>query len=392
MRALLVVLDSVGVGGAPDADHYGDSGANTLGHVFAASPGLKVPTLMGLGLGEIMARSSGAPARNCPTALYGRMREASAGKDTTTGHWELAGVLVDEPFATFERFPEPLVAAIGAEAGVGFLGNLSRNGTGILQELGPVHVRSGNPILYASADSVMQIAAHEDVLPLSRLYEICRIARRHCDAYRIGRIIARPFVGKSGSFRCTARRHDFPMVPPRTVLNMIAEAGHVVLGVGKVGELFANSGITQTRPTDSNAEGMRAVEAIWSGMGDGLLFANFADFDTLYGHCRDVGGYADALEEFDRWLGGFLPTVFSDDLLILTSDHGNDPTFPGTDHTREEVPLIVKFDDVSGPLGTRETFADVAATLAGFFDLREPSPAGTSVVQFPERDARFISD
>lgn len=392
MRALLVVLDSFGVGSAPDAESREDSGADTLGRIFAKVPGVRIPTLIGLGLGEILARASGAPAKGRTPVLYGRMRKASAGEDTTTGHWEMAGVLLDEPFATFERFPESLISSIGEEAGIEFVGNIQRSGSAIIQELGPVHVRTGNPILYTSADSVMQIAAHEHVVPVPRLYEICRVARRHCDEYRIGRVIARPFVGDSGAYRFTAGRHDFSMVPPRTVLNMIAEAGHVVYGVGKIGDIFAGSGITHSQPTDSNAEGMRAIEAVWSTMGDGLIFANLADFDTLYAHRRDLDGYAGALEEFDRWLHEFLPKVFSDDLLILTAVHGNDPGSSITDHTCEEVPLIVKFNDLAGAVGTRASFADVAATLASYFDLQEPMRAGTSVIPLSGGDAHSVAD
>ena len=372
MRALLLVLDSVGCGHAPDAAAYGDEGADTLGHIFAAQPSLTLPTLFSLGLGKIM----GLPAPD-PVANYGRMRERSAGKDTTTGHWEIAGVILDQPFSTYAEFPSELLRAIEREAGVAFIGNYAQSGTTILAELGAEHVSSARPILYTSADSVLQIAAHESVIPLARLYEICRIARRHADAWRIGRVIARPFTGEPGAYKRTSGRHDFSAVPPRTVLNAIADAGLPVEGVGKIHDIFAGSGITRSTPTASNAEGMAAIDALWAGKRDGLIFANLVDFDMLFGHRRDVAGYANALVEFDRWLATFIPRCTPDDLLIITADHGNDPTFPGTDHTREEVPLLVLHDERNTPLGTRETFADIAATLAAFFHV-EPWRVGKS--------------
>lgn len=390
MRALLIVLDSVGVGGAPDAEQYGDRGADTLGHIFLHRSELSLPALFSLGLGEVLAGNlHDAPAQKIG-ASYGRMRERSAGKDTTTGHWEIAGVILNEPFTTFEKFPLHLVEAIERQAKVEFIGNYAQSGTAILSELGDAHVKTGKPILYTSADSVMQIAAHEDVIPLKRQYEICRIARRHCNAYRIGRVIARPFIGKKGKFVRSAARHDYSMVPPRTILNAISEAGIAVEGVGKIADIFARSGVTHSHGTKSNADGMRMIEKLWHATHDGLVFVNLVDFDTLFGHRRDLHGYTQALTEFDAWLGGFLTQIESDDLLIITADHGNDPTFRGTDHTREEVPLLVKYDSRNGPLGVRETFADVAATLAAFFHLKEKWPAGHSFFRFDRhRSSRF---
>jgi phosphopentomutase len=376
MRAIVIVLDSVGIGHAPDAEEYGDEGANTLGHILEQIPDLPLPNLARLGINELAGRtqSAGRPF----LASYGKMQERSAGKDTTTGHWELAGTIVEVPFSVFETFPESLVRAIEDLAGIIFIGNYARSGTTVLEELGQEHVRSGQPILYTSADSVLQIAAHEEIIPISRLYEICEIARRCSDDYRIGRVIARPFEGEAGSFRRTARRHDFSMRPPRTVLNALQEEGREVIAVGKISDIFAGEGVSRSLPTASNLEGTNAIDELWPETSDGLIFANLVDFDMLYGHRRDVAGYARTLVEFDQWLGGFLPQVLPNDLVIITADHGNDPTFRGTDHTREQVPLLVMHNLESRNLGTRSTYADVAASLGEFFQLSEPWPVGIS--------------
>jgi len=385
MRALLLILDSVGCGRAPDAAAYGDAGADTLGHIFAARPGLELPTLFSLGLWKALTGDVFDPRSQQTIASYGRMRERSAGKDTTTGHWEIAGVVLAQPFATFTQFPAELVEAIEREAKVEFIGNYPQSGTVILEELGDEHLRTGKPILYTSADSVLQIAAHESILPPPRLAHVCRIARRHANKWRIGRVIARPFSGEPGAFERTAGRHDYSIVPPPTILNAIAEAGLPVEGIGKISDIFAGSGITCSHPTKSNAEGMAAIERVWGAMVDGLAFANLVDFDMLFGHRRDVAGYTRALIEFDAWLEGFLDEVEEDDLLIITADHGNDPTWRGTDHTREEVPLLVFHGGVSVPLGTRKTFADVAATLSEFFRLRKKWPVGESFIHVQTR-------
>ncbi|MEK0448127.1 MAG: hypothetical protein RL088_395 [Verrucomicrobiota bacterium] len=362
MRALLLVLDSVGCGAAPDAAQYGDTGSDTLGHIYANTPGFSLPVMESLGLAAILGRSDHG------RASWGKMRERSAGKDTTTGHWEIAGAVLDEPFRTFEMFPAELVAAIESEAGVEFIGNFPASGTAVIDQLGPEHMRTAKPILYTSADSVMQIAAHEEIVPLEKLYAICKIARRHCDPLRIGRVIARPFVGKPRAFKRTAGRHDYAMTPPPTVLTALADSGHAVHGVGKISDIFAGAGITASTPTASNPEGMAAIDKLWPEF-DGLIFANLVDFDMLFGHRRDVAGYANCLREFDAWLATFLPKVMQEDLVIITADHGNDPIHHGTDHTREEVPLLVLHGGKSAPLGTRETFGDVAATLSEFFRL-----------------------
>lgn len=369
MRALLLILDSVGCGHAPDAAAYGDEGANTLGHILEARPQLALPNLFSLGLWKAVTADVFDSRATRTVARWGRMREKSAGKDTTTGHWEIAGAILDEPFGTYAAFPTELIHAIENEAGVNFLGNYPQSGTVILDELGDEHVQTGKPILYTSADSVLQIAAHERVVPLKRLYEICRIARRHADPYRIGRVIARPFLGERGAFKRTPGRHDFSIVPPPTVLNAISDSGLAVHGVGKIADIFSDSGITDSSPTASNEEGMKAIEELWQRFDSGLVFANLVDFDSLYGHRRDVAGYANALETFDRWLGEFLSYVYEEDLVIITADHGNDPTWHGTDHTREEVPLLVLHGGKTGPIGTRRTFADTAATLAEFFEV-----------------------
>lgn len=371
VRALLIVLDSVGCGSAPDAAGYGDAGANTLGHLLAEQPALDLPVLFSLGLSHIVGRDLSSRASGAALASWGRMRERSAGKDTTTGHWELAGAILEQPFNTFTRFPDEFIRAIEKEAGVEFIGNYAQSGTLILDELGSEHIATGKPILYTSADSVLQIAAHESVLPRERLYDVCRIARRHANQHRIGRVIARPFQGTPGAFRRTAGRHDFSMLPPRTVLNALAERGFAVHGIGKISDIFAGSGITASTPAPSNAAGMAEIAALWANFADGLLFANLVDFDTLYGHRRDPAGYGRALVQFDSWLGDFLPQVHNDDLLIITADHGNDPTWTGTDHTREDVPLIVRHRSRAVPLGTRDTFADVAASLAAFFRIEK---------------------
>ena len=373
MRALLLVLDSVGIGAAPDAAEYGDAGANTLGHILEKTPDLALPNLWSLGLAALLD----ATTENL-RASFGRMRERSAGKDTTTGHWEIAGAILEKPFATFDRFPDELVREIERDAGLSFLGNYARSGTEILFELGEEHLQTGNPILYTSADSVLQIAAHEEIVPLDRLYEICRIARRAADRFRIGRVIARPFVGASGNFRRTTHRHDFSMLPPRTILDALSESDIAVIGIGKISDIFAGRGIAQSFPTTSNRAGMRKIDELWQTKVDGLLFANLVDFDMHFGHRRDVAGYAGALRELDGWLGIFLESVLPNDLVIITADHGNDPTFRGTDHTREEVPLLVLHREESRDLGTHETFADVAATLAEFFSLPTAWPVGAS--------------
>lgn len=388
MRALLIVLDSVGIGHAPDAAKYGDEGANTLGHIFARCRDTWLPNLCALGLPKVLDENYSWTRKTFALphlASFGKMQEHSAGKDTTTGHWEIAGVILDMPFSVFLRFPYELVSAIEKEAGVKFIGNYARSGTTVLEELGAEHVSTRNPILYTSADSVLQIAAHEKIIPLEKLYEICQIARRHADRFRIGRVIARPFVDTNGKFTRTANRHDFSIKPPATVLDAIADAGFPTIGIGKISDIFAGQGITESHPATSNREGMGCIDKLWSQTDRGLIFCNLVDFDMIYGHRRDVTGYAMALSEFDEWLGLLLDKISPDDLFMITADHGNDPTFRGTDHTREQVPLFVMHNRESRDLGTRSTYADVAASLAEFFQLPKPWPVGTSFLHSGKR-------
>jgi phosphopentomutase len=381
MRALLIILDSVGIGHASDAAKYGDEGANTLGHIFARCRDTWLPNLCALGLPKILDEKYSWTRKTFALphlASFGKMQERSAGKDTTTGHWEIAGVILEDPFAVFGKFPYELVRGIERDAKVKFIGNYAQSGTVILEELGAEHIRTGRPILYTSADSVLQIAAHEDVIQVQQLYEICEIARQHCDRYRIGRVIARPFAGAPGKFRRTTRRHDFSMKPPRTVLNAIVDAGFPTIGIGKISDIFAGEGITDSYPVSSNREGMGCIDKLWSQTKRGFIFSNLVDFDMVYGHRRDVAGYAMALAEFDEWLGRFIDKISPQDMVIITADHGNDPTFRGTDHTREQVPLFVMHDRKSRDLGTRSSYADVAASLAEFFQLPESWPVGCS--------------
>jgi phosphopentomutase len=346
MRGLWLVLDSAGCGGAADAEDFGDAGADTLGHLFERE-GLELPHMASLGLYEIMHSAvvpESVPLRAGAAAC--RLSERSMGKDTTTGHWELAGVVLEKSFETYDCFPHDLVSALELRCGVRFLGNVAASGTAILERLGEEHCRSGSPILYTSADSVMQIAAHEEIFGLERLWELCVQARCLLDerGLRIGRVIARPFVGNAREgFRRTANRRDFSLEPPRMVLDALKDAGVRVCGVGKISDIFAGHGLSESHPTKSNAAGMETIARLWESADVGratLIVANLVDFDMLYGHRRDPQGYAQALREFDAWLGDWLPQVREGDFVCITADHGNDPYHQGTDHTREQVPLL----------------------------------------------------
>lgn len=342
-RVLMIVLDSVGCGNAPDAAEYGDEGADTLGHLFERIPDFHLPNLGSLGLYDLLP---GRPdVKKLVGAKCARLTETSAGKDTTTGHWELLGRPLDEAFATFESFPDDLVGELSRRAGTGFLGNLAASGTEIIQRLGEEHMATGKPILYTSADSVLQLAAHEESFGLERLWDLCKTARALLDerGIRIGRVIARPFVGSSkADFQRTSNRHDYSLEPGETALNRLQARGVKTIGIGKISDIFAGSGISESHPTKSNDDGMRTIERLWMSESDEprFLLANLVDFDSLFGHRRDPGGYARCLREFDRWLGSFLPQVQPGDLLLITADHGNDPYHHGTDHTREQVPIL----------------------------------------------------
>jgi len=362
------VLDSVGCGELPDAPVYGDQGSNTLGNI-AREISLRIPNLRSLGLGRIVDLGEGGPADH--TAAYGRMAESSAGKDSVTGHWEMMGIVLKEPFATFpDGFPVDTIETFEERIGRRTLGNVVASGTEIIDRLGTEHVRTGWPIVYTSADSVFQIAAHEDVIPVKDLYRMCEIAFDLVAPMNVGRVIARPFVGKAGAFRRTANRHDYALTPPRdTLLDLLTRQGIPVVSIGKVRDLFAGRGIVQAIPTKSDSEGVDQLLMTMRSNGTGLVFINLVDFDTLYGHRNDVEGYANNLERFDERLGELLPELRESDLLIITADHGNDPTTPSTDHSREHVPILLTGARVRAGvnLGTRTTFADLGQTLAANF-------------------------
>lgn len=379
-QALLIILDSVGIGHAPDAAAFGDEGANTLGHLRETIPSFSLPHLDAAGLIACEQLAANRHPDKAAEFSFGCLTGRSAGKDTVTGHWEIAGAPLEVPFATHTRFSDALVAELEAACGVTFIGNYAQSGTVILDELGAEHLRTGRPILYTSADSVIQIAAHESVIPVAQLYEICRRCRTIADRERIGRVIARPFEGSPGSFRRTANRHDFSMRPPLTVLNHLADAGVETIGVGKIGDIFSGSGITRSIPTANNADGCTRMDELLreKPVTPRLIFTNLVDFDSLYGHRRDPAGYAGALVEFNKWFGTLLPRLDEETLLILTADHGNDPTWTGTDHTRERVPLLVKMPGEPKSPGARDTFADVAATLAEWFGVTNEGLAGRS--------------
>lgn len=386
-RIAVIVLDSVGIGELPDAPSFGDAGAHTLGHIAAKVPQFDVPNLRKLGLANIAPIHNWEPAGS-PDASYGKMAEVSVGKDTMTGHWELAGLRIELPFQTYPNgFPAALIAAFAERTGRPVIGNKAASGTEILDELGPEQMATGAWIVYTSADSVLQIAAHESIIPLEELYRGCEIARE-LTADTVGRVIARPYTGEPGAFRRTSGRHDYAIKPPApTVLNALAEAGHDVLAVGKINDIFSGEGITQAFPTANNAEGIqRSLELLGSEF-RGLLFTNLVDFDSLYGHRRDPEGYARALMEFDVKLPDFLAALTPDDLLVITADHGNDPTHAGTDHTREYVPLLAYSPAVPGVnLGVRETFADLAATIADNFEVTAPQYGRSFLGQLGKHD------
>jgi phosphopentomutase len=379
------VLDGVGIGALPDASAYGDSGANTLCNIACAVGALSLPNMGRLGLGNVVSLG-GVPTVVTAEGCYGKMAEQSKGKDSTTGHWEIAGLITDRPFPVYPNgFPNELILAFQSETGVqGILGNKTASGTEIIKELGDEHVRTGFPIVYTSADSVFQIASHEDVVPLERLYEICKLSRENVlvDKHAVGRVIARPFVGKSGSYARTTNRRDFSVEPPRkTVIDLLADEGIDTVAIGKIDDLFAGRGFKEKIHTKSNAQGIDEIIRSARTLESGLIMANLVDFDVHYGHRQDAKGFAKALEAFDRELPRIQESLNENDLLMLTADHGNDPTDQSTDHSREYVPLLCwsKAGRKNVNLGVRSTFADVGKTVAAFFNLRtSESLAGNS--------------
>ncbi|MGI6584368.1 MAG: phosphopentomutase [Lutisporaceae bacterium] len=372
-RVILIVLDSVGIGEMPDAGLYGDSGSNTLGNIAKKVKNFRLKNLEALGIGNI-DKSLGLQIAEKPAGSFGRAKEASPGKDTTTGHWEIAGVTLTRAFPTFpEGFPQELIDSFEKSIGVKILGNEAASGTEIITRLGDKHVETGYPIIYTSADSVFQIAAHEEVIPLPKLYEICEKARALLkDEYAVGRVIARPFLGKNGSYKRTSNRRDFSLKPIRkTMLDIIVENGMNVTAVGKIEDIFAGEGITEAVHTKDN---MEAVDEILKYMAEGkkgLIFANLVDFDMLYGHRNDTEGYAGALASFDNRLPEIFAAMKDSDMLIITADHGCDPTTSSTDHSREYIPILVYGRHVrqGADIGTRESFSDIGATVLDFLGL-----------------------
>jgi phosphopentomutase len=379
VRVILIVLDSVGAGELPDAAAYGDQGSDTLGNMSRTVP-LELPTLRRLGLARVA--NIGGTAQQPPAAAFGRMSEASPGKDSVTGHWELMGLVLERPFPVFpDGFPQDLIDQFESRIGRHTLGNVAASGTVIIEQLGPEHMRTGRPIVYTSADSVFQIAAHEDVVAVEELYRYCDVAYELVAKGRgVGRVIARPFVGRPGEFRRTTNRRDFALKPfEPTLLDLLKDAGRPVVAIGKIEDLFAGQGITHPVHTTSDDHGMDEVDRAMDSTPTGLIFANLVDFDAMYGHRNDPAGYAANLERFDARLARLLPRLMPGDVLVVTADHGNDPTTPSTDHSREYVPLLMTGNRVRAgtDLGVRSTFADLGQTIAEIFGVG-PLKHGTS--------------
>lgn len=388
-RVILIVLDSVGCGNAPDAAQYGDAGANTLRHIAEkCSPSL--PNLERLGLGNIP--DTGFTPCPHPTGLYGRCIERSAGKDTTTGHWEIAGLPLHTPFPTYPHgFPPEVIDAFCKATGRGVLGNYPASGTAIIDELGVEHIQTGKLIVYTSADSVFQIAAHEEIVPPQELWHICQQARDLLQGeHGVGRVIARPFIGKPGAFVRTGNRRDFSLTPPSdTLLDVMQRSGLDVWGVGKIEDIFAHRGLTQSDHAAGNPACIQSLLAMMRKPMSGLIFVNLVDYDSLYGHRRDVEGYARALEAFDAALPEIVGLMGEDDVLMLTADHGCDPTYMGTDHTREMVPLLCyKRGVTSQALGTRDTYGDIASTILVYFGLENTLCGASFAALLQERKAK----
>lgn len=383
-RIIILVMDSVGIGHASDAAKFNDEGANTLGHIEATAGLIHCPTLRSLGLANIAdIKTDETPVMGA----YGKMEEVSTGKDTTSGHWEMMGHPVTVPFPTFyDGFPKELMDTFTKETGYGYLGNEVASGTEIIERLGIEHMKTGKPIVYTSADSVFQIAAHEDVIPLEDLYRMCEITRNKVCVgdYYVGRIIARPFIGKPGHFVRTSNRHDYSRMPEHRMVQQELQAAQIpTVAVGKIGDIYAHVGWDESYPTKSNAHGMNVVPyLLGSSFESGLMMVNLVEFDSLYGHRRNVEGYKRAIEDFDYQLSGLLPLLKDDDLLIITADHGNDPTWHGTDHTREHVPLLAYSPSMKEAidLGLRHSFGDIGQTVLANFGL-SPYAVGTSFLK-----------
>lgn len=376
-RVILIVLDSVGIGELPDAHLYHDTGSNTLGHIAKHYPALHLPNLTALGLGNIDPANALEKTAS-PLASFGKAMEQSAGKDTTTGHWEISGVVLEKPFPVFQNgFPQDFMDLFETAIGTPTIGNYAASGTDIINQLGDEHVKTGFPIVYTSADSVFQIAMHESVWPIERQYEICQTARDLLiGKYEVGRVIARPFIGSSGNYTRTGRRRDFAVNPPRTVLDAIRDQHMEVYAIGKINDIFNGKGITKYVKTADNMAGIRATIDAIKAQSSGLIFTNLVDFDMMFGHRRDVEGYAKALMEFDTCLPEIMECLKENDLLIITADHGNDPTAPGTDHTREYIPVLNygKHLKAGVNIGIRNSFADIAATIADALELDFTTP------------------
>jgi len=384
-RVFVIILDGLGVGELPDAADYGDAGSDTLAHIAEEVGGLNLPSLESLGLGCIHS----AKGLACPdTAIgsFGKMAERSPGKDSTTGHWELGGLILSKPFPTYpDGFPKEVILAFKRQTGLEILGNFPASGTEIIKILGGEHIRTGRPIIYTSADSVFQIAAHEEIIPLKKLYQLCEISREILHGnHAVARVIARPFIGsETDGFQRTKNRKDFSLSPPGpTILNLLQNAGVRTVAIGKINDLYAHSGIGLSISTKDNREGMTALANAIEAYDAGLVMANLVDFDMLWGHRNDPVGFYHGLQSFDRWLGDFSRSLLKDDLLFITADHGNDPTTPSTDHSREYVPILIYGHHIKKGinLGIRNSFADLHATVAEYLGVK-PNPAGKSFLE-----------
>jgi phosphopentomutase len=388
-RFIVIVLDSAGIGEAPDAAAFGDVGSHTLGNIARVVGGLKMPHMEQMGLGNI-AILNGIRPQTEPTAVYGKLTEISPGKDTTTGHWELMGIELKQAFPLYpDGFPPEVMERFEAEIGRGTLGNYPASGTVIIEELGAEHMATGKPIIYTSGDSVFQIAAHEEIIPLEDLYRICHIAREILRGeHEVARVIARPFVGQPGSFTRTPHRHDYSVVPPEpTLLDKIKTAGQMVYAVGKINDIFVGQGITDYVTTTDNMDGVdKTITAMQTRPEKGLIFTNLVDFDAKFGHRNNPEGYANALAAFDGRLPEITAALQEDDVLVLTADHGNDPTTPSTDHSREYVPILITGRPVRAGvnIGVRDTFGDLAATIAEMLGVERPAVGASFMAMMME--------